>query len=252
MPDPVIPNSVVGGPVSASSLPSLLASLVQSLLSGALGALFASWDARARRHHTALVRLERRLNQGLNRLADNQVHIEGILASTEKGAVHWSWPAVLETDTAAYDDLVNLDLINELMSFNTFVEKLNHDATNLHVGYGQMTNGLLSGAITLDNFQAEARKNADNVRLLGRAYARVEDESKRLLSCVRILAKKDLPLSGRIVLFFVRSKMPSKDDVAAERTRLDAEIAATRVASGAEIQQLLGGESGGQEERRRT
>src|SRR5258706_9554759 len=85
-------------------------SIVQNVLSGAVGALLASWDARARRHHSALVRLQWLFNQELNRLSDNQLHVRGIVANTAIGAVHFTWPTPLLTDQSAYSDLVNLCL----------------------------------------------------------------------------------------------------------------------------------------------
>ncbi len=209
--------------------------LAASLLSGLIGAFLASLDARSRRHHTALVRLELSFNRTLNRLSDNRFHIRGALKSIDIGAVHRGWPAPVDFDGSAFDDLASLDLINALLGYVTLVEKVNRDIANVHAGYAQMTDALLRQTIDLRVFQLNSEHLQEPLRTIDGAYALLQEQTKTLLSTVRVMARRDLPPSSRLTLALLRSRMPRAIDVQRERAVLDGEIAHTQENSAAEI-----------------
>jgi len=184
------------------------------------------------------VRLQRRFNEDLNRLSDSRVHIAGFIERSQRGVIHWSWPTPIDIDVAAYDDLVNLRLINILMSHYALVEKVNHDVGNLKSGYDQMTDALLRGDISRDVFTNNAQYMAQQMKMVDAALAHLQDETKNLLSIVRVMATKDLPPMARLTLSLIRTRMPQTEEIARERERLDGEIAAIMKASAAEIEKL--------------
>ena len=87
----------------------------------------------------------------------------------------------------------SLHLINELLSYNTFVEKVNHDVANLKAGYDQIADAYIRGSLQQAPFSVNVGRIAKQLALVDRAYGHIEEETKRLLSVVRVMTRRDVP-----------------------------------------------------------
>ncbi len=207
---------------------------------GALGATLANWDARARRHHSALVRLEYLLNRHLNGLDDAALHVRGTIDSIRRKGLHWGAPETLEIDRAAYSDLANIEVINLVFGYNTSVERVNHDLRNVSHAYEELKNAFLGGRIDQPTLWANCERLAEQTSVLVKAIEAQEEGAKQLLCRIRVQARQDLPWTGRLTVWLVRSRSVSPQALTAERTKLDREIAESRASSQQVIRDQLG------------
>ena len=148
-----------------------------------------------REHRNALVELEQRLNENLGLLSDNRFHAQNMLNSEnthqEKMLMTWGRPQLLPRDTDLPRSLQRIELLNELMSYNEKIRKLNHDTQQLCDGYKEMRTARLSNNVPIEQYKSSWREYCAGLKTLLGAYDLMDHRTETLLARVRVTQRED-------------------------------------------------------------
>ncbi len=172
---------------------------------------------RKRKHYNALVRLEAELLEQGGVIHDNIQLLPKFAAALNDGAVYWSKLSEIAYDKKIIFDLHNLELINDLHSYQYDLRRANDDIRGIQGGYKDMSQAFIAGTVDAKTYASNAKNIATNLDLL-KIY--LEDDVQKslikLLAKVRILIRKDRTLGMKIKKILVGSSKLSTKEVNTE------------------------------------
>lgn len=178
------------------------------------------------KHYNSIVLLEIQLNEIIGRLSDNISAASDFIKIITSGKIYFGKLMLIPIDKSHYDNLYDVNLKNDLFSFYYKLRQLNIDIENINVGYTDIKNALIQQNIDDATYLENSKMFSTFLTKLKGHLNEISDSNKYLYSKVRILSKKDLPLSTKISRWFIRSSSPKikKSEIDEEQKKLEDEI----------------------------
>src|SRR3972149_10931324 len=112
------------------------------------------------KHYNSLVILETQLNELGGIIHDNLYLIPPFKQGITSGNIYFSKLRPLPIDRSHYKNLYDIDLINDLFSFNYQLRKLNDDIDSLTDGYAEIKNAYIQHNIQKPDYLINAQISA--------------------------------------------------------------------------------------------
>lgn len=213
---------------------------------------------RTKRNYLRLVVLQRQLNEALAALVDNQQLAEGFRKATES---QWSVDSIEPTRTPSFsvtvalmfpeelvteislDDLTNVDLVNDLFSFQVHLKNLNRLIRSVNLGYQDAAEEVRKPGVLRSDFDAflEQRKaTSRHLKVLRGLIDKTLNECIDVLAKVRVLSE-DQPLFDWLLRKVTRSRYRKemKPWSQQERSLIKSEMEEVRAESRERIRAVL-------------
>jgi hypothetical protein len=193
------------------------------------------------KHYNSLVILETQLNELGGIIHDNIYLIPFFRNAITSGNIYFSKLRQLPIDRSHYENLHDIDLINDLFSFNYQLRKLNDDMDSLADGYADIKNAYIQHHIQKQDYLINAQISAELLTALEAFLGDMENRTVQLMAKVRLMLKKDVPLGTTIARWFIHTSGSSlkKVDIDKEAEKLLKEIKETKTQSQKEIEEVL-------------
>lgn len=193
------------------------------------------------KHYNSLVILETQLNELGGIIHDNIYLIPFFRNAITSGNIYFSKLRQLPIDRSHYENLHDIDLINDLFSFNYQLRKLNDDMDSLADGYADIKNAYIQHHIQKQDYLINAQISAELLTALEAFLGDMESRTVQLMAKVRLMLKKDMPLGTTIARWFIHTSGSSlkKTDIDKEAKKLFKEIEDTKTQSQKEIEEVL-------------
>jgi len=193
------------------------------------------------KHYNSLVILETQLNELGGIIHDNIHLIPFFRNAITSGNIYFSKLRQLPIDRSHYENLHDIDLINDLFSFNYQLRKLNDDMDSLADGYADIKNAYIQHHIQKQDYLINAQISAELLTALEAFLGDMENRTVQLMAKVRLMLKKDVPLGTTIARWFIHTSGSSlkKVDIDKEAEKLLKEIEETKTQSQKEIEEVL-------------
>lgn len=193
------------------------------------------------KHYNSLVILETQLNELGGIIHDNIYLIPFFRNAITSGNIYFSKLRQLPIDRTRYENLHDIDLINDLFSFNYQLRKLNDDMDSLADGYADIKNAYIQHHIQKQDYLINAQISAELLTALEAFLGETESQTVQLMAKVRLMSKKDVPLGTTVARWFIHTSGSSlkKVDIDREAEKLLKEIEETKTQSQKEIEEVL-------------
>jgi hypothetical protein len=193
------------------------------------------------RHYNSLVILGIQLNELGGIIHDNIYLIPFFRDAIISGNIYFSKLRQLPIDRTHYENLHDIDLINDLFSFNYQLRKLNDDMDSLADGYAGIKNAYIQHHIQKQDYLINAQISAELLIALEAFLGDMESRTVQLMAKVNLMLKKDVPLGTTMARWFIHTSGSSlrKTDIDKEARRLLKEIEDTKTQSQKEIEEVL-------------
>lgn len=193
------------------------------------------------KHYNSLVILETQLNELGGIIHDNIYLIPFFRNAITSGNIYLSKLRQLPIDRSHYKNLHDIDLINDLFSFNYQLRKLNDDMDSLADGYADIKNAYIQHHIQKQDYLINAQISAELLTALEAFLGETESQTVQLMAKVRLMSKKDVPLGTTVARWFIHTSGSSlkKVDIDREAEKLLKEIEETKTQSQKEIEEVL-------------
>lgn len=193
------------------------------------------------KHYNSLVILETQLNELGGVIYDNIYLIPFFRKAILTGNIYFSKLRPLPFDKSHYENLYDIDLINDLFSFNYQLRKLNDDIDGFTDGYADIKNAYIQHNIDKQDYLINAQISAEILTTLEVFQKDMVEHTVRLMAKVRLMSKKDVPLGTRIMRWFIHTSGSSlkKNEIEKEAKKLYEEIEETKTKSQKEIEEIL-------------
>lgn len=193
------------------------------------------------KHYNSLVILDTQLNELGGIIHDNIYLIPFFKKSITLGNIYFSKLRSMPIDKSHYENLHDINLINDLFSFNYQVRKLNDDIDSLTNGYADIKNAYIQHNIQKPDYLINAQISAELLTTLEVFLKDMEECTVQLMAKVRLMSKRDVPLGTRIARLFIHtsgSKL-KKNEIENEAKKLHKEIEETKIKSQKEIEEAI-------------
>jgi len=221
-----------------------------------IGEFFKSFSERINKGHNALIKTEYLLNSLLGELDDNVYVIETFEKLYDKNVRNQAHSRVFVwanrlTPVKLLDefviDFLNIDLINELFTFNVRLRKLNESMETINGAYKESKEALISKSIDAENYIENLTRIRENLLHIKNFFNASIYETAQVLSAVRVLAK-NRPLIGYLLKRIPSYKYSRKfnDQRENELKTLLHEMDEIKKNSKSRIDAILNGENGGE------
>lgn len=206
-----------------------------------LGEFFTKLYSREVKHYNSLVNLETQLNEIGGIIHDNLYILPFFQNVISSGNVYYNNLHVIPVDKSHYENLYDIELINELFTYFYQVRKINDDMTSATSGYGDIKNALIQGHITQEHYKVNAMMLAENLKMIEVFLSDLEERNMKLMARVRVQSKKDIPLGSRIMgkLIKTSGKNLKHSEINKELKKLEKEIEDTKTQSQKEIEEVI-------------
>ncbi len=193
------------------------------------------------KHYNSLVILVTQLNELGGIIHDDLYLIPPFKKGITSGNIYFSKLRPLPIDRSHYENLYDIDLINDLFSFNYQLRKLNDDIDSLGEGYAEIKNAYIQHNIQRPDYLINAQITAELLTALEIFLKDMEERTVQLMAKVRLMSKKDMPLGTRIMQWFIKTSGSKikKSEIESEAEKLHAEIEETKTASQKEINEAI-------------
>lgn len=193
------------------------------------------------KHYNSLVILETQLNELGGIIHDNIYLIPFFRNAITSGNIYFSKLRQLPIDRTHYENLHDIDLINDLFSFNYQLRKLNDDMDSLADGYADIKNAYIQHHIQKQDYLINAQISAELLTALEAFLGDAESRTVQLMAKVRLMLKKDVPLGTTMARWFIHTSGSNlkKTDIDKEAEKLLKEIEDTKTQSQKEIEEVL-------------
>lgn len=206
-----------------------------------LAEFFTKLYKRQVKHYNSLITLETQLNELGGIIHDNVYLLPPFRKVILSGNIYFGKLRQLPIDKSHYKKLYDIDLINELFSFNYQLRKLNDDIDSLTSGYVDIKNAYIQHHIQKTDYLINAQFTADHLTTLEIFLSDMEKQIVQLMAKIRLMIKKDMPLGTKIISWFIHtsgSKL-NKTEIDKEAKKLLQEIKETKTKSQKEIEEIL-------------
>jgi hypothetical protein len=164
---------------------------------------------RKKLHLNSLHRLILEFNMAGGTLNDNIYAIKGMLDAFKKYNVTFNKIATIPLSYEYYNELLDIDFINELYEYHSYIRKLNYDIKSLNYGYEKLLD-----AYTQNNNEIFYKVNIDSLVGEYQAILNYQIEMQNLLKIlfakVRIMQRKNVPLVVKFERLFTQNKTVKK------------------------------------------
>lgn len=193
------------------------------------------------KHYNSLVILETQLNELGGIIHDNLYLIPPFRTAITSGNIYFSKLRQLPIDRSHYENLHDIDLLNDLFTFNYELRKINDDIDSLADGYTDIKNAYIQHHIEKQDYLVNAKISAEHLTALEAFLGNMESRTVQLMAKVRLMLKKDVPLGTTIARWFISTSGSSlkKTDIGKEAEKLLKEIEDTKTQSQKEIEEVL-------------
>ncbi len=200
--------------------------VISAAIAAFLGALFAFGVSQLNehfkknrerwfKHRNALVNLEYKLNSILGIISDNKhtfsISIKSYSNSKTHKIIIWAVPHTIPFDSSILNSFLDIEMINEIFSYNENIRKSNHDVNALWRAYSEMRNSFLKNEITEVQYMVSLKEFCEGIKLLNQAYDLIDNRTIKLLAGVRLSLRKDKQNDQRWA-FFMTPKLRPLDD----------------------------------------
>lgn len=193
------------------------------------------------KHFNSLVILETQLNELGGIIHDNLYLIPFFKQAITSGNIYFSKLRPFPIDKSHYENLHDINLINDLFEFNYQLRKLNDDIDSLSDGYADIKNAYIQHHIQKQDYLVNAQISAELLTALEVFLKDMEERTVQLMAKVRIMSQRDVPLGTKIARWFIHtsgSKLKDKE-IKAEAKKLRVEIEETKAKSKKEIDEAI-------------
>jgi len=166
-------------------------------------AILKAYD-KARDHLEALVRIERLLNDHLDIVHVHINQIGTLRRNIESGHLLIDLPRNLPIDENAGFHLLDIVIINKLMSLWTLGRRINNDVENLRAAYGQIAGLFLGGRVQPDGYIKNASFVVSGFETVAKGLDTYKTETEEVLARVRLHFQRRQPMPMRFVGFLTR------------------------------------------------
>lgn len=161
-------------------------------------------------HFNSLINLETQLNEISTVIRDNNIQVNGFKKAIVTGNIFWGTLEQIEIDKSHYNNLYDIDLLNEVFSLFYKLRRMNDDMKNLQNGFSDLKNAYIPKHITVSHYISNAKLISEHLSTLQDYSSYLLDEIEQLLAKVRVQIKKDKPLPSKIIGLFIH---PSSNSV---------------------------------------
>ncbi len=170
-----------------------------------LAEFFSKLYERQTKHYNSLVTLGTQLNENITIINDNLFLLPNFRRVISAGHIYFNSLHVFPIDKSHYENLHDLDLINEVFSYFYQLRRINDDMTTMVSGYVDIKNALVQKNIKPSEYKINANSIADNLKMLEVFLKDMDEKTINLLARVRIQMKKEIPLGTRIQQLLIRT-----------------------------------------------
>ena len=229
----------------------------ETLIGGFAGAFFAflflrigealtKIYERQNRHYNALVVLESMCNRYLNVISNNIFVIDGFTKLSEKALkenkpfIYFNVLHEFSLDKEITPNLSNLDLINDVFSFEMGIDKMNNSISSTNRFYGEIKSAFMQKNIDFETYKINVGILVSKLLELKAFLLDLETENKVIVARARILMK-DKPLFTSFIHIFSKKRYPNdiESKTLQEIKEIDKEIEQVRMASQTKIDTIL-------------
>ena len=207
-----------------------------------LAEFFSKLYERQVKNYNSLVNLVNQLNEIGGIINDNLYIIPGFIKTIDTGNVYFTNLHTMPINKEHYANLLNLEIINDLFSYNYQVRKNNDDIETVSRGYNDVKNALIQKNISHEDYKMNASEIAKNLKVLEKFQKDLQWEAIVLVAKVRVRIKHDQPLGSKIMsTFFWKTRLNlKKQEIEKEIEKVTLEIETNRKKSKEEIERVLG------------
>lgn len=206
-----------------------------------LAEFFTKIYKRKIKHYNSLVSLGTELNELGGIIHDNLYLIPFFRKAILKGNIYFNQLHLLQVNKSHYRHLFDIEIINELFSFNYQLRKINDDIISLTGGYSDIKNAFIAHDINKNDYLINAQITANHLATVEIFLNDLQKQCVKLLAKARLMLKKDIPLGTKIMNYFIYTSglKISDKELNKETTKLLKEIEETITNSQKEIEAVL-------------
>lgn len=181
---------------------------------------------RNKNHFNFLVKLESKLNRHISHVFPTIYIIDGIYETTKNGGVSFNnLDAIKLEPIGDFSDLKDIDLLNEVFSYDNGLEMLTSDLSNLSATYSEFRSALITKQISMTEFNIILPHLPDDLNHLKVSWEEHLESIVDLLVQTRIMIRRDKKkLWGLNWLFTRKLKALTQKEVKAEKIKLMQEM----------------------------
>jgi len=172
------------------------------------------------KHYNLLVNLETQLNEIGDVIHDNIYVLPNFRRVILSGNIYFNNLHQIPMDKGHYENLYDIDLINDLFIYYYEVRKLNDDIQTATCRYQEIKNAFIQKNINKSGYVINAQLLADNLKFIEAFLVKLQKDTVLLIAKVRIRIKMDKPLGTKLQFFFVRSSKINDVQLQQEITNL--------------------------------
>jgi len=208
-----------------------------------LGEALTRFYDRQVKHYNALVELEQACGRYLNEISDNIFVINDCIkiANDNKGSLFFfaNRLDVFSIDNSLTLCLHNVDLVNEVFSYNIDMDKLNKSIEPVNRHYDDIKNNFLKKSINADTYLANVQIYLEKLVELRGFLTKLEEKTKKLAVLSRILLR-DKPFLTWLIQIISKTRLTDriKKQVPDELKKFEVEIDEGKKQSREEIQKV--------------
>ena len=229
----------------------------ETLIGGFAGAFFAflflrigealtKIYERQNRHYNALVILEGMCNRYLNVISNNIFVINDFTTLAQKALkenkpfIYFNVLHEFSLDKEITLNLSNLDLINDVFSFEMGIDKMNNSISATNRFYSEIKSAFVQKNIDFETYKINVGILVSKLLELEAFLLDLERENKVIVARARILMK-DKPLFTSLIHIFSKKRYPNdiENKTLQEIKEIDKEIEQVRMASQTKIDNIL-------------
>lgn len=195
---------------------------------------------RRKLHLNSLHKLILEFNTAGGTLNDNIYAIKGMLEAFKKYNVTFNKISTIPLSFEYYNELLDVEFINELYEYHSYIRKLNYDIKGLNYGYEKLLD-----AYTQNNDKIFYKVNIDSLISEYQAILNYQIEMQSLLKIlfakVKIMQRKDVPLAVKFERLFTQNKTIKKlkqKELDKELLNFEGELQESREKSGILIKKI--------------
>lgn len=206
-----------------------------------LAEFFSKIYSRQVQHYNSLVMLETQLNEIGGIIHDNLYIIPTFAKVIVSGNVYFNNLHKIPIDKSHYQNLYDINLLNELFEYYYQLRKINDDIETMAAGYSDIKNALIQGHINQARYKVNAGALAETLKTLEIFLADIQEQTVKLMARVSVQIKGDIPLGTKLQRMFIHTvgDKLKQEEIDRQVKKLSKEIEETKTKSQKQIEEVL-------------